>query len=158
MLGDAIGVAIQMFERSEVEERVLIVLTDGNDTGSMVPTLRAAEIARDNGVTIYPVAMGDPEAAGEQALDEVTLRAVAETTGGEYFHAGDREDLERIYQTLDQLNPKQVETLSYRPERELYYWPLGFALVLTLLFFGQAEFRAYLNSRHTPEPASQGQG
>jgi Ca-activated chloride channel family protein len=141
-----------------VEERVLIVLTDGNDTGSMVPTLRAAEIARDNGVTIYPVAMGDPEAAGEQALDEVTLMAVAETTGGEYFHADNREELERIYQTLDQLNPKQVETLSYRPERELYYWPLGFALVLTLLFFGQAEFRAYLNSRHTPEPASQGQG
>jgi len=158
VLGDAIGVAIQMFERSEVDERVLIVLTDGNDTGSMVPTLRAAEIAKDNGVTIYPVAMGDPEAAGEQALDEVTLRAVAETTGGEYFHADDREDLERIYQTLDQLNPKQVETLSYRPERELYFWPLGFALVLTLLFFGQAEFRAYLGSRYAPEPAKQGQG
>ncbi|MCJ7816023.1 MAG: VWA domain-containing protein, partial [Xanthomonadales bacterium] len=82
MLGDAIGVAIRMFERSEVDERVLIVLTDGHDTGCMVPTLRAAEIAKDNGVTIYPVAMGDPEAAGEQALDEVTLMAVAETTGG----------------------------------------------------------------------------
>ena len=158
MLGDAIGVAIRMFERSEVEERVLIVLTDGNDTGSMVPTLRAAEIARDNGVTIYPVAMGDPEAAGEQALDEVTLEGVAETTGGEYFHADDRADLERIYQVLDQLNPKQVETLSYRPERELYYWPLGFALVLTLLFFGQAELRAYLNSQRAAGPATRGTG
>ena len=158
MLGDAIGVAIRMFERSEVEERVLIVLTDGNDTGSMVPTLRAAEIAKDNGVTIYPVAMGDPEAAGEQALDEVTLKAVAEATGGEYFHADDREDLERIYQTLDQLNPKQVEDLSYRPERELYFWPLGFALVLTLLFFGQAEVRAYLGSRQAPVPGGQGRG
>jgi Ca-activated chloride channel family protein len=147
VLGDAIGVAIRMFERSDVEERVLIVLTDGNDTGSMVPTLRAAEVARDNGVTIYPVAMGDPEAAGEQALDEVTLKAVADATGGEYFHANDRQDLERIYQTLDRLNPKQVENLSYRPERELYFWPLGFSLVLTLLFFGQAELRAYLSSR-----------
>jgi Ca-activated chloride channel family protein len=151
MLGDAIGVAIQMFERSEVEERVLIVLTDGNDTGSMVPPLRAAEIAKDNGVTIYPIAMGDPEAAGEQALDETTLKAVADTTGGEYFHADDRDDLERIYQTLDQLNPKQVETVSYRPERELYFWPLGFALILTLLFFGLAEIRALLAARHAPE-------
>lgn len=152
MLGDSIGVAIQMFERSEVDERVLIVLTDGNDTGSMVPALRAAEIAKDNGVTIYPVAMGDPEAAGEQALDEATLQAIAQTTGGEYFHADDREDLERIYQTLDQLNPKQVESLSYRPERELYFWPLGFALVLTLLFFGQVEMRAFLASRRAPGP------
>jgi Ca-activated chloride channel family protein len=147
MLGDAIGVAIQLFERSKVEERVLIVLTDGNDTGSMVPPLRAAEIAQDKGVTIYTVAMGDPEAAGEQALDEVTLKAVADATGGEYFHAADREDLERIYQTLDQLNPRQVESLSYRPERELFFWPLGFAIVLSLLFFGFAEFRTGLIKR-----------
>jgi Ca-activated chloride channel family protein len=147
MLGDAIGVAIQLFERSKVEERVLIVLTDGNDTGSMVPPLRAAEIAQDNGVTIYTIAMGDPEAAGEQALDEVTLKAVADATGGQYFHAADRQDLERIYQTLDQLNPRQVESLSYRPERELFFWPLGFAIVLSLLFFGFAELRAGLNTR-----------
>jgi len=147
MLGDAIGVAIQMFERSEVEERVLIVLTDGNDTGSMVPPTRAAEIARDNGVTIYTIAMGDPEAAGEQALDEVTLEEIAATTGGEYFHADDREDLERIYQTLDHLNPKQVESLSYRPEHELYFWPLGLAIILSLLFFGMTELIAFLQAR-----------
>jgi Ca-activated chloride channel family protein len=153
MLGDAIGVAIQLFERSEVEERVLIVLTDGNDTGSMVPPLRAAEIARDNGVTIYTIAMGDPAAAGEQALDEVTLKEVADTTGGEYFHADDREELDRIYQTLDQLNPKQVESLSYRPEHELYFWPLGFAILLSLLFFGQVELRSFLNQRRDPAQA-----
>ena len=147
MLGDAIGVAIQMFERSEVKERVLIVLTDGNDTGSMVPPTRAAEIARDNGVAIYPIAMGDPQAAGEQALDEVTLEEIAATTGGEYFHADDREDLERIYQTLDQLNPKQVESLSYRPEHELYFWPLGLAIILSLLFFGMTELNAFLQAR-----------
>jgi len=147
MLGDAIGVAIQLFERSEVEERVLIVLTDGNDTGSMVPPTRAAEIAHDNGVTIYPIAMGDPQAAGEQALDEVTLEVVAAATGGEYFHATDREELDRIYQTLDQLNPKQVESLSYRPEHELYFWPLGLAIILSLLYFGMSELSAFLRAR-----------
>jgi Ca-activated chloride channel family protein len=147
MLGDAIGVAIQLFERSEVEERVLIVLTDGNDTGSMVPPPRAAEIAQDNGVTIYTIAMGDPRAAGEQALDEVTLKQVADTTGGEYFHANDREQLDQIYATLDQLNPKQVESLSYRPEHELYYWPLGLAIILSLSFFGGVELRAFIHSR-----------
>jgi Ca-activated chloride channel family protein len=149
MLGDAIGVAINLFERSEVEDRVLIVLTDGNDTGSLLPPVRAAEIAQDNDVTIYTIAMGDPQAAGEQALDEETLRAVAETTGGDYFHADDRTELDSIYKTLDQLNPRQVETQSYRPEHELYFFPLGFTIVLSLLFFAVAELRSY---RGRPRP------
>lgn len=153
-MGDAIGVAIQLFERSEVEERVLIVLTDGNDTGSMVPPLRAAEIANDNGVTIYPVAMGDPEAAGEQALDEETLEGIAAATGGEYFHAADRASLAGIYQTLDGLNPKQVESLSYRPEHELYFWPLGLAVILSLLYFGVMEVRAFLLERRASIPGA----
>jgi Ca-activated chloride channel family protein len=143
MLGDAIGVAINLFERSAVEDRVLIVLTDGNDTGSLVPPGRAAEIARDNGVTIYTIAMGDPQAAGEQALDEKTLQAIAATTGGQYFHAQDRVELDGIYTTLDELNPRQVETLSYRPEHELYFWPLGFSILLSLLFFSVTELRSY---------------
>jgi Ca-activated chloride channel family protein len=147
MMGDAIGAAIQLFERSEVDERVLIVLTDGNDTGSMVPPLRAAEVASDNGVTIYPVAMGDPQAAGEQALDEETLQAIAAATGGQYFHADDRSSLESIYQTLDGLNPRQVESLSYRPEHELYFWPLGLSVLLTLLFFSGMELRFLLAMR-----------
>ena len=143
MLGDAIGVAINLFERSEVEDRVLILLTDGNDTGSQVPPVRAAEIARDNQLTIFTIAMGDPAAAGEQALDEETLKAIASTTGGAYFHAQNRVELEQIYDTLNRLNPRQVETLSYRPEYELHAWPMGFGILLSLLFFSVVEFRSF---------------
>ncbi len=154
MLGDAIGVAINLFDRSELEERVLIVLTDGNDTASLVPPRRAAEIARDKGVTIYTIAMGDPEAAGEQALDEETLKAIAATTGGTYFHADDRAQLDSIYTSLDDLNPRQVETLSYRPEHELYFWPLGFTMVLSLLFFAIAELQSWRRERAAGRSAS----
>ncbi len=151
MLGDAIGVAINLFERSEVDDRVLIVLTDGNDTGSLVPPQRAAEIARDNGMTIYTIAMGDPQAAGEQALDEKALQAIAATTGGQYFHAQDRAELDGIYATLNQLNPRQVETLSYRPEHELYFWPGGVALLISLLFFSVVELRSHRIRRRSEQ-------
>lgn len=147
MMGDAIGVAIRLFERSQVDERVLIVLTDGNDTGSMVPPVRAAEIARDSGVVIHTIAMGDPQAAGEQALDEATLEQVARVTGGGFFHAQDREELEGIYATLDRLNPRQVETLSYRPRHDFFYWPLAFALLISLMLFGSHEAHLYLARR-----------
>ena len=132
-MGDAIGLGITLFERSETEQRVMILLTDGNDTGSLVPPRNAASIARDEGVVIHAVAVGDPENAGEQALDEETLRDVAETTGGGYFRALDRESLAGIYAQLDALNPRLVETVSYRPRTDLYHWPMAFAVLLSLL-------------------------
>ena len=80
-MGDAIGLAMKIFESSDVEDRVLIVLTDGNDTGSLVPPVRAAEIAGDNGIVVHTVAVGDPAAAQEEKLDEETLEAVARASG-----------------------------------------------------------------------------
>ena len=81
MLGDAIGLAITVFEKSDLEERVLILLTDGNDTGSNVPPDNAARIAKDFGIVVHTIAVGDPEAAHEP-IDEDTLKLIAETTGG----------------------------------------------------------------------------
>ena len=141
MLGDAMGLSINLFERSKVDERVLIVLTDGNDTGSLVPPERAAEIARDNSVVVYTVAIGDPTAAGEQALDEKTLESIANITGGGYFHANDRQELEAIYTHLDEVNPRQVETQSFRPVTDLYDWPLSAAILLTLFYIMFLEVR-----------------
>ncbi len=142
MLGDAMGLAIDLFKRSKVDERVLIILTDGNDTGSLVPPERAAEIARDNGVVVYTIAIGDPTAVGEQALDEKTLENIASITGGGYFHANNRKELEAIYQYLDEINPRQVKIQSYRPLTDLYDWPLAATLVLTLLYILTLEIRA----------------
>ncbi|MCF6225614.1 MAG: VWA domain-containing protein [Xanthomonadales bacterium] len=141
MLGDAMGLAINLFERSNVDERVLIILTDGSDTGSLIPPERAAVIARDNGVVVHTIAMGDPTALGEAALDEKTLKNIATTTGGGYFHASDTAELESIYSHLDAINPKQVETQSYRPLTDLYHWPLAALILLTLLYMLWLEIR-----------------
>jgi Ca-activated chloride channel homolog len=134
-LGDAIGLAVTVFERSEVPERVLIALTDGNDTGSLVPPRKAAEIARDRGITVHTIAVGDPRAAGEDKLDEVTLKHVAETTGGTYAHAGDTAALEAIYRRLDALSTRQAPTLTHRPRRELFQWPLAAGFLASLAPF-----------------------
>jgi Ca-activated chloride channel family protein len=149
MMGDAMGLAINLFERSEVNERVMIVLTDGNDTGSLIPPERVAEIARDNDVVVHTVAIGDPEAVGEQALDEKTLANIATITGGGYFHANDREELEEIYSYLDDINPRQVETQSYRPVRDIYYWPLAVAVLASLMYFMLRELRLLLRRRRS---------
>jgi Ca-activated chloride channel homolog len=134
MLGDAIGLSISLFKKSQMVEKVLILLTDGNDTGSQLPPEKAADIARDNGITIFTVAMGDPVAVGEEKLDEATLRAIAQKTGGQYFWAGDRNELEEIYTQLDQLTPLKHQTIRYRPKQDLYFWPLGAMFLLSLVY------------------------
>jgi len=152
MLGDAMGLGSNLFERSEVEDRVMIVLTDGNDTGSLVPPERAAEIARDNGVVVHTIAIGDPTSIGEQALDEKTLENIATITGGGYYHANDRQELEAIYAYLDEINPRQVETQSYRPVIDLYVWPLATAILISLLFMLLMEARLRYGNRQSLRP------
>lgn len=154
--GDALGLAINMFDRSEVEERVLIALTDGNDTASQVPPAKAAQIAKDKGIVIHTVAVGDPKAAGEDALDVDTLKNVATTTGGLYSHATDREQLGAIYQRIDQLESRKAQTISHRPRRDVYWWFLAAALIVSMLVhaFGLLKQKVTVaDPVHSPKPA-----
>ncbi len=144
--GDAIGLAITMFDRSDMKERVLIALTDGNDTSSQVPPAKAAEIARNKGIVIHTVSVGDPQAAGEQALDVPTLQGVAKETGGVYSAAGDRRQLEEIYRQLDALETRKDKTVSHRPKHDIHHWPLAAAFVISLLY--QAVLLAWAAFRH----------
>ncbi len=131
-LGDAIGLAIRTFEASEIEERLLVLLSDGNDTASRMSPLNAAEIARDKGVRMFAVGVGDPDASGEDRLDMALLSSLAKRTGGDGFFAADADALEHIYDEIDALSPREEETLSWRTEEPLAHWPLSAALLAGL--------------------------
>ncbi len=147
--GDAIGLAITVFDRSDVPEKVLIALTDGNDTGSQVPPARAADVAKDKEIVIYTVAVGDPKAAGEEKLDKETLRRVAITTGGAYSHAESRTELEAIYRRLDEVKTRDAKTIAHRPRHDLFHYPLAAALTLSLVppLVGLAARKSRLRAR-----------
>ena len=134
MIGDAIGLAIKVFETSEARDRVLVLLTDGADSGSRVPPQRAAEIAAQAGITVHTVTMGDPESTGAGRIDLESMEAVARATGGAAFSALDRDQLAGIYDEIDALTPEEIETITYRPTTPLYHWPMGGALGLILLY------------------------
>lgn len=130
--GDAIGLGVTLFAESDAPAKTIIALTDGNDSASQVPPVEAARIARQRDIRIHTVAIGDPATVGEEKLDEETLRNVAETAGGSYFFAADREQLSGIYQELDKIETRQVETISHRPRRDMYYWLLLLMLILSV--------------------------
>ena len=135
-VGDAIGLAIHAFEESQVEERLLILLTDVNDTASKMTPINAAEIARLEGVEVYTIGVGDPAASGEDRVDFQTLEAVATRTGGEFFNAENEAALTGVYQRIDELSPGEVKTESWRPRQSLVHWPAGAAVVVGLLAYG----------------------
>ena len=128
-LGDTLGLAIRMFDKTDVPQKVMIVLTDGNDTASKMPPLKAAEIAKDKKIVIHAVGIGDPAATGEDKLDISTLQKIASDTGGRYFFGGDQSALAEIYSVLDQITPEDQKELSWRPRIELFHWPLAAAVV-----------------------------
>jgi Ca-activated chloride channel family protein len=155
-LGDSIGLAIKLFQRSQAPEKLLILLTDGNDTASRMPPERAAAIAAQEKVRIHTVAIGDPQASGEDKVDIATLRKVANATGGRYFFGQDQAALADVYATLDAITPANQKTLSWRPVRELFYYPLGAALILLFAYSASMSVGAMLRRRRVSRVAALG--
>lgn len=145
-IGDAIGLALKHLDEKQREQRVLILLTDGANTAGEVSPKKAASLAAEAGLTIYTIGVGADKMMvqtlfGSQQvnpsadLDEETLRAVAEITGGRYFRAKDTAELAAIYQILDELEPVEHEQEKFRPHRALHVWPLAAAVFFFVLMF-----------------------
>ncbi|CAD0185578.1 VWFA-related Acidobacterial domain protein [Ruegeria sp. THAF57] len=132
-LGDAIGLGIRLFDSSEVDQRLMIVLSDGADTSSRMTPVNASAIAADKNVVIYTIGVGDPNATGEDRVDLQALQDIAQTTGGQYFFADDEAALTQTYQQIDEQNPRVVETQSYRPRESLTHIPLLIVIAVILL-------------------------
>lgn len=154
-LGDAVGLAIRTFETSEIDQRLMILLSDGTDTASRMSPINAAEIAADRDVEIYTIGVGDPEATGEDRVDLATLEAIADRTGGAYFFAADEDALAAVYARIDALAPREVETLSFRPRRSLAWIPLGAAALIGTLSLGLLHLRG-VRRRTAARPGSDG--
>ncbi len=141
-IGDAIGLGVKRLRDNPENQRILILLSDGANTAGAVQPLQAAELAAKEKLKIYTIGVGADEMVvrdffgshkvnPSEDLDEKTMTALAEKTGGRYFRARDTAELEKIYAMLDELEPVERDRRYYRPRFELFPWPLGLAVVLT---------------------------
>jgi Ca-activated chloride channel family protein len=147
-IGDAIGLAVKRLKERPAESRVLILLTDGQDTASTVSPADAAKLAADLGIKIYTIGIGADEITvpgmfgtsfGSRKvnpsadLDEEVLRAIAKHTKGQYFRARNPQELANIYGLLDAMEPVEQDNEVYRPRQSLTFWPLVTALLISFL-------------------------
>ena len=141
-IGDAIGLALKRLRLRPAQSRVLILITDGANNGGQIDPATAARLAAQEGVKIYPIGIGaDPDKGAASVLglnpsldlDELSLKELADITGGQYFRARDGAQLEKIGDILDTLEPVTQQPTQARPALALYHWPLGAALLLSVL-------------------------
>lgn len=141
-LGDAIALSVKRLREQPEGQRVLILLTDGVNTAGVLEPLKAAELAKAEGVRVHTIAFGGSGGismfgmtlpTGEDPIDEQTLATIAEQTGGRFFRARDTGELAGIYAELDRLEPVTATGPVVRPKIEHYPWPLALALLCGVL-------------------------
>lgn len=145
-IGDAVGLATKRLRDRPQDQRVVVLLTDGANTAGEITPDKATEIAAAASIRLYTIGigaesmvqrglLGSRRVNPSRDLDENLLTRMAQQTGGEYFRARSLPELELIYESIDQLEPIELEGKFYRPVTELYVWPAGLAVLLWLALF-----------------------
>lgn len=151
-IGDGLMTSLARLEKSDAKSKVVVLLTDGIDNASLVPPLHAAEVAKALGVKVYTIGVGKRSGTflgfeqnpwtgeiswkelpipPENSLDEKTLSRIASQTGGRFYRAESKSDLEKIYSEIDQLEKTEIQTIAYARYSEKFYpWLLAGAILL----------------------------
>lgn len=143
-IGDAVGVALKNLAESEgkPENKVIILLTDGENNDGSLSLPQAIALAKEEGVKIYTIGAGSDSEnffgglfsiPVNTGLDEESLQALAEETKGNYFRAKDVNSLFQIYNEIDKLEPMTSEGRYVQEVKELYPYAAAMALVLFMI-------------------------
>jgi Ca-activated chloride channel homolog len=160
-IGSAIAAAVNHLRTTAAKSKVVILLTDGvNNTGKISP-LAAAEAARALGVKVYTIGVGvrgkAPIPVRDEAgkihvltmtvdVDEKTLQAVANETGGRFYRATDTDSLQKIYEQINRYETSAQSVQKLEHVEELYRW----ALFPALGFLGLSVLLQHTRFRRLP--------
>jgi Ca-activated chloride channel family protein len=135
---------------TNVQSRIVILLSDGESNAGIVTPEQATALAKQQGVKVYTIGVGSTglaEALGRDmfgrevigmmnvSMDEAALKRIAAATGGEYYNVRTRDALETALKTIDQLQKTEIEQSVYLRFEEHYrpFLAWGAAAVLAAL-------------------------
>ncbi|NND95468.1 MAG: VWA domain-containing protein [Flavobacteriales bacterium] len=157
-IGMGLATSVSRLKDSEAKSKVVILLSDGENTAGAIHPTDAASIAQQFGVRVYTIGVGSTGTAKAPVaidrsgrfiydrvpvkIDESTLKTIAEETGGRYFRATSKTRLEGIYQEIDRLEKTRINVTEYSKKTERFYlialsglgWIVLYHLFYTLLF------------------------
>lgn len=146
-IGMGLATAVNRLKESDSKSKVVILLTDGQNTAGSIPPITAAEIAANYGIKAYTIGVGTKGQAPmpfqdmfgrityqmmDVNIDEEMLQNIAKLTNGKYFRATDNEKLGAIYAEIDEMEKTIIEETQYEKKYEEYL-PLTLAALSLLI-------------------------
>jgi Ca-activated chloride channel homolog len=159
-IGSAIALGIKRIKDLESKSKILILMTDGQNTSGTISPLTAADLSKEYGIKIYTIGIGEDGEVPfeimtpfgkkiikqETAIDEETLIEIAEKTGGQYFRAHSSNELKQIYEHIDKLEKTEIEIKEYNSYKDIYeifLWIAFCLFSLEILLANTILFRVY---------------
>ena len=150
-IGMGLATSVNRLKESKAQSKVVILLTDGVNNSGFIEPLTAAELAVEYGIKTYTIGVGtngnaqfpvaiNPDGSFQYAMqqveiDETLMKRIAEKTGGQYFRAQDNQELEAIYNEINQLEKTEIEEFKFTTTQELYRPLVLFALFIGVLYW-----------------------
>jgi Ca-activated chloride channel family protein len=143
-IGNALGLGAFRMENSESNSKVIILISDGDNTAGNIQPEYAAEQANKAGIKVYSVGVGTNKTSITKKigffetqipippLNEHTLKQIAAATGGKYFRATNSSGLESIFKTINKLETREIKESHYRTTKQYYFVYLTWGIVLLL--------------------------
>lgn len=143
-IGMAVSVGLNRLKKSDAVSKIMILVTDGDNNAGAIDPITASNLAKELGIKIYTIGIGSDTMIlpvegffgqteyrrYEGGFDEALLKQIAETTGGQYYRALDEKALERIFDTINELEKTEFTDDSYKEYTELAFPLIMAALVL----------------------------
>jgi Ca-activated chloride channel homolog len=143
-IGSALAVAINRMRDSDAHSKVIILISDGENTAGSLDPAMAAQLAYAHNIKLYTIGIGkdgqvvyDVDESGkplyvETKLNETTLREIAGIATGNFFRADSKDALQEIFRTIDQMEKTQVTERRFRDTKDYYQIYLKWAMLLLL--------------------------
>ena len=140
VLYEALAQGVNLLKMSESKTKIAILLTDGHSTVGVdkVPLNVALDMAKKEGVKVYPIGIGMPNEYNRKVLIEI-----AKGTGGVAFGASSAAELLDVYKKIDELEKSEIKAQTYTYLNYYYMYPLSVAFFSLMLFIYLRNKRGY---------------
>ena len=147
-IGSALAVGTNRMRDSDSKSKVLILLSDGDNTAGNIDPITAAELARSFNIKIYTIAIGKEGRVPfgtdffgrtryvENTLDETNLRKIAEIGDGQFYRVSDNAALENVFELIDKYEKAEIKETRYKDTQDFYIIYLTWAILLLILWLG----------------------